>query len=709
MSKQEKLETVCDNCRKKVRFDPRLIGKLVLCPNCKSSITLASVAHSPLFNETLAVGGGSTYAESQIAPSVSKGSSKPSQQQILAGRYDLVNCLGKGGFGEVWEAVDRRMNRTVAIKLPRFLPNEHKKIERFLREGRAAAGLRHPNIVSVFDAAESNGQHYLAIEFVDGRPLSEFGNDKKLSHKAAAKMIAELARALHYAHSQRIIHRDIKPQNIVVNSAGQPQILDFGLAKSLAEETALTLDGTVMGTPAYMSPEQARGDTKNVGTASDQYSLGASLYWLLTGQPLFAGPPAAVLAQVINSSPTRPKLLCADLDDRLNAICLKSIAKLPSDRYASCIEMARDLDRFLNDEVVEARPIGAVGRAIRWANRNRFDAGLAIATSLLLILSTATSLIGYFRSRTLLSEASQLENTAQTTLDDIERTKSELERQTDILNQAKSRSQQAKLQLVQAQQSAEESQSQLKKLVAENEVLQTKSKIQLEFISKNESQSLQINNLVEKTEIETKQAAAKSFATQPQTDRLLERAFSEIERRNFTEAAKRLSDVDPQFRDIRWRAQMNIVKLEGELNIVKKKRTSFKQPNGFSYKTFQLHGIDMTTNTLQLRLNNNSQVIYVSVDIETGGQKNTSTSSALTKADTVAVNSGLVHVDNETGENSGILYMGKVPVCRVRDKRDEPFVAGCISKEMEVVAFLTSDEVIIIKLGDLDSSSNTDF
>lgn len=300
MSRQVKLETVCESCLKKVRFDSRLLDKVVLCPGCKSSITLTEVVShdESLANETAHSTSLSSSpademetSDGNTATTIPTSSTTSDNHRSVGSRYDLIDCLGKGGFGEVWKAIDRHMNRTVAIKLPRFLPNEHKKIERFLREGRAAAGLRHPNIVSVFDAAESDGQHYLAIEFVDGLPLSKFGSDRRLRHVDAAKMVAELARALDYAHSQKIIHRDIKPQNVVVNSEGRPQILDFGLAKSLADEAALTMDGTVMGTPAYMSPEQARGEIKKIGPASDQYSLGASLYWLLTGQPLFQVHP----------------------------------------------------------------------------------------------------------------------------------------------------------------------------------------------------------------------------------------------------------------------------------------------------------------------------------------------------------------------------------------------------------------------------------
>ena len=252
MSRQVKLETVCESCLKKVRFDSRLLDKVVLCPGCKSSITLTEVVShdESLANETAHSTSLSSSpademetSDGNTATTIPTSSTTSDNHRSVGSRYDLIDCLGKGGFGEVWKAIDRHMNRTVAIKLPRFLPNEHKKIERFLREGRAAAGLRHPNIVSVFDAAESDGQHYLAIEFVDGLPLSKFGSDRRLRHVDAAKMVAELARALDYAHSQKIIHRDIKPQNVVVNSEGRPQILDFGLGlmsrRSLFEAPAV--------------------------------------------------------------------------------------------------------------------------------------------------------------------------------------------------------------------------------------------------------------------------------------------------------------------------------------------------------------------------------------------------------------------------------------------------------------------------------------
>ncbi len=477
-----------------------------------------------------------------------------------------------------------------------------------MREGRAAAQLRHPNIVSVFDAGELNGQHYLAIEFVSGSPLSELGSNRSFSQQQAAKMIADLARALHYAHSHKIIHRDIKPQNIVLNDKGLPQILDFGLAKSLADEAGLTIDGTVMGTPAYMSPEQARGDLKNVGPASDQYSLGATLYWLLTGQALFSGPPAAVIAQVISVEPEPPQKFTTTLDDRLAAICQKSISKLPSDRYESCLELARDLDRYLNDEIVLARPINAFGRLYRWAGKNRLDAALIAIACSVLAIAGLSSTFGYLRSSKLLAEANVLEGSVKKALSEIEVTKNELQTQAEALNQAKLRSVEAKQQLEVAQRAAEASQEELKSVIAENEKLQGESQKQLAIVTSNESKSNQLSKLAQEVKTETDRVVNRPLESMSSTDRvpiknrIYKEAFDAIERKDFQAAQKILDQIPPQFRDTRWILQSKVIANQGVIKVVKKPFSEiFSNPELFQNKpAFVWQRIDSSNSAVQV-------------------------------------------------------------------------------------------------------------
>lgn len=635
MSSTAKLTTVCNHCSRAIRFNASLLGRSAKCPGCSTLITLADSktrdinlseasetqlkTQSPT-NETL-----SQHSKPVAASSVANPTNSTATSRFQSERYELRRCLGKGGFGEVWEALDRHIGRAVAIKLPLFLPKEKKKIERFMREGRAAAQLRHPNIVSVFDAGEINGQHYLAIEFVSGSPLSELGSNRSFTQQQAARMIADLARALHYAHSQKIIHRDIKPHNIVLNDKGRPQILDFGLAKSLADEAALTIDGTVMGTPAYMSPEQARGDLKNVGPASDQYSLGATLYWLLTGQALFSGPPAAVIAQVVSVEPQPPQKFATNLDDRLAAICQKSISKLPSDRYESCLELARDLESYLNDEVVLARPISALGRFYRWANKNRLDATLIAIACSVLAIAVLTSTFGYLRSSKLLAEATVLEGSVKKALNEIETTKSELQTQAEALNQAKLRSIEAKQQLEDAQRTAEATQEELKSVIAENETLQMESKKQLAIVASNESKSDQLRKLAQKAKTETDRVVNRPLESMSSNDRITVKdriysdVFSAIERKDYQAADKLLNQIPPHLRDTRWKLQSQVIKKLGLIRVVRKSLKDLFLNVELNGTDINLEHIDSTSSTLHVRIskhqNNRRTHTFVILDL----------------------------------------------------------------------------------------------
>ena len=306
------------------------------------------------------------------------------------GRYGLLRPLGTGSFGAVYEAVDTELGRHVAIKLPRnSLDLRQEERARFLREARNLARISHPAIVPVLDAGSYEGTFYIVFSLVDGPTLADWLSRGPIPPRTAARIIATIADALDCAHRQGIVHRDVKPTNILFDGNGQPWLTNFGLASRGGTEATLTREGDVLGTPAYMAPEQARGATHRADGRSDIYSLGAVLYECLTGQRPFVGSTTAVLDQIRTCEPLPPARLCRHLDHDLQVICLKTLEKLPADRFASAGEMAEDLRRYLADEPIRARPPGPVRRLIKWAHRKPAVAALAgvtLATGLLVLL-----------------------------------------------------------------------------------------------------------------------------------------------------------------------------------------------------------------------------------------------------------------------------------------------------------------------------------
>jgi hypothetical protein len=323
---------------------------------------------------------------------------KPAPGRI--GRFELRATLGQGAFGRVYRAYDPQLDRQVALKVPRFAPDRPDLVDRFLGEARAAARLRHPNIVAVFESGQADGEFYIACEFVEGTSLSTRLARQRPDFNQAARWVRQLALAVAYAHAEGIVHRDIKPANILLDREGRPLLADFGLAKRLGEEAQRTADGTVLGTPAYMAPEQARGDLASVGPLSDQYSLGVVLYELLTGQRPFGGSPHEVLAQVTREEPPPPRRLNPRVPLDLEAICLQAMAKESGRRYASAALLADDLGRFLAGEPIRARRPGARERAARWLWRRRqtFLQVGAVAVAILFTLA-AVGWYGAFRPR----------------------------------------------------------------------------------------------------------------------------------------------------------------------------------------------------------------------------------------------------------------------------------------------------------------------
>jgi serine/threonine-protein kinase len=368
-----------------------LPGQTVPCPECGTPTKISGADISRLAASASLE---PTDRQSAAAPAAPLSATLPSQTATMKAPwsvkvpgYEIINELGRGGMGVVYKAKQVGLKRTVALKM--ILAGSHASpaaLNRFRAEAEAVARLQHQNIVQIYEIGEYEGRPYFSMEFVDGGNLMDLIAEQNRPVKQSARLMASLARGMYAAHQQGIVHRDLKPANILMAQDGTPKITDFGLAKKLDDGSGQTRTGEVMGTPSYMAPEQAEGRIKLIGPATDIYSLGAILYEMLTSRPPFKGETAMdTLLQVLADEPLPPGRLLPKLPRDLETICLKCLNKDIKRRYTTGLELADDLERFIDGRPIQARPISRWERAWKWARRRPAMAALLLVSSLLLL------------------------------------------------------------------------------------------------------------------------------------------------------------------------------------------------------------------------------------------------------------------------------------------------------------------------------------
>jgi serine/threonine protein kinase len=328
------------------------------------------------------------YAELRRIVDADSGSNPSSP---LLARYELHEKLGEGAMSQVFRGVDRQLHRPVAVKiLKESLLFQETARKRFGREAQSLARMDHPNVVRIYDSGETGTQMYLVMEFVEGEALTSILGRKDKDLRSLLRLLEQAARGIHHAHQKGVIHRDIKPQNILVTRTGELKVADFGLAHLLDSDPGLTGTGAVLGTPLYMAPEQVEGGASQITHRTDVYALGTILYEMLTGWPPHrANAVSEVYEKILHEDPLPPRLVADGIPPELEVIALKAIEKDPSHRYASAEEFADDLRRFLAGEPIIARPVSVITRWARWARRRQALLWPVLVTGLLLLFGVS--------------------------------------------------------------------------------------------------------------------------------------------------------------------------------------------------------------------------------------------------------------------------------------------------------------------------------
>ncbi len=362
-------------------------GLVVRCPNCQIEIYLK---HDSDLGQVRCQACNSHFT--MIADDETSGL-KPGD---MLGRFHLLRRIGQGGFGSVWQGVDPQLERMVAIKVPRRGDLTAVEAEMFLREARSAAQIRHPNIVAIHEVGLHEDRIYLVCDFINGQSLAQrLKSGAAFSIRESSELLYVIAQALGEVHRHNIIHRDLKPGNILLDVSGKPHLSDFGLARRTTGDISMTTDGLILGTPAYMSPEQASGKARDADGRSDIYSLGVIMFELLTRALPFRGLPQAILNQVLHSEPPALRKLNLMIPRDLETICLKCLEKSPERRYQTAGELASELERYLHGIPIQARPISRFSRTLRWGQRKPVAAALASLVFLLAIFAPIAAI--YFR------------------------------------------------------------------------------------------------------------------------------------------------------------------------------------------------------------------------------------------------------------------------------------------------------------------------
>src|SRR5437762_4406968 len=375
---------VCQKCGAEIPADAPEGG----CPGCLLETALGLFTDAPVAAGD--DGGSAENVEANADAPHRKKAARAAEMLGELGDYELLEEVGRGGQGVVFRARQKSLNRTVALKvisLGQWASKAH--LKRFRREAEAAASLDHPGIVPIYEVGERDGSCYFSMKFIEGGQIDEVGRRTSISLRKAAELIAKIARTVHYAHEHGILHRDIKPGNVLLDQKGEPHLTDFGLARLVETESTVTRTMEVLGTPSYMAAEQAVGNNAAISSVTDVSGLGAVLYQLLTGQPPFAGGTTyETIKLLLDTEPRQPRLLNPKIDRDLSIICLKCLEKDPKRRYSSAVALAEDLERWLKHEPIRARHTGVFTRGKKWVQRNPTSAlllaslvGLAAAAS----------------------------------------------------------------------------------------------------------------------------------------------------------------------------------------------------------------------------------------------------------------------------------------------------------------------------------------